>query len=107
MIVRIWRTGVRADRVSDYEQFARTRSLPMFRRREGCLGVLFAADAGERIVITLWDGPESVDRLAESTEYRETVDALSATGILEGEQSVQVFNSTGGFVEPGITIDAF
>jgi hypothetical protein len=90
---------VRPERVNEYEQFATTRSLPMFRRQDGCLGVLFAEEAADRIVITLWEGPEAVDRLAKSADYRQTVEALSSTGILEGEQSVRIYNVTGGFAD--------
>lgn len=102
MIVRIWRTDVRPERVNEYEQFATTRSLPMFRRQGGCLGVLFAEESGERIVISFWDGPEAIDRLGESADYRQTVEALSSSGILDGGQSVRVYDVTGGFVDPSV-----
>jgi len=39
----IWSTGIDELRADQYERFALERSLPMFRRRPGCLGALFTA----------------------------------------------------------------
>ena len=35
LAVRIWRTGLDESRAPEYEDFARTVSLPMFRRHDG------------------------------------------------------------------------
>jgi hypothetical protein len=40
MLFRIWRTGVKRERLKEYEEFERSYSLPMFERQEGCLGVV-------------------------------------------------------------------
>jgi hypothetical protein len=53
-VVRIWTTGLDNSRERDYEEFARNISLPMFRRHDGFLGVLFAGVGEQRTVITLW-----------------------------------------------------
>jgi len=53
VIVRIWRTGLDEMRADEYERFAREHSLPMFRRRAGFRGVLFARAEHGRVVITL------------------------------------------------------
>jgi heme-degrading monooxygenase HmoA len=98
VIVRVWRTAVRAERAGDYERFATTRSLPMFRRQDGCLGVLFAEDSGERIVITLWDRLETVAGLDQSSDYQLTTRALFDSGILDGEQTINVYTFAGGFL---------
>jgi len=104
MIARIWRTGLRAERAADYEQFATTRSLPMFRRQDGCLGVLFAEGSGEGIVITLWDSIEAVARLDKSAEYHQTAAALSDSGVLDGDQTVRMYWVTGGFLDPQVPL---
>jgi heme-degrading monooxygenase HmoA len=36
------------------DEFAHTRSLPMFERHDGIRGVRFATAGDERVVITLW-----------------------------------------------------
>jgi heme-degrading monooxygenase HmoA len=97
VIVRIWRTGIRAARAEEYERFARERSLPMFRAQTGYRGALFASGGvTERVVLSFWDDVGAVAALDESPSYRETVAALLATGILTGEQSVEVLDVQGG-----------
>jgi heme-degrading monooxygenase HmoA len=101
VIVRIWRTGIDAARAEEYERFAGERSLPMFRRQAGFRGVLFAtAEETERVVLSFWENAGAVEELDRSPTYRETVDALLASGILTGEQTVEVLEVSGG-VPPG------
>ena len=101
MIVRIWRTGIDPARAEEYERFAGERSLPMFRRQAGFRGVLFASgDETERVVLSFWENEGAVEELGRSPTYRETVDALLATGILTGEQTVELLDVDGG-VPPG------
>jgi heme-degrading monooxygenase HmoA len=101
VIVRIWRTGIDPARAEDYERFAGERSLPMFRRQAGFRGVLFASgDETERVVLSFWENEGAVEELGRSPTYRETVEALLATGILAGEQTVEVLDVDGG-VPPG------
>ena len=101
MIVRIWRTGIDPARAGEYERFAGERSLPMFRRQAGFRGVLFASgDETERVVLSFWENADAVEELGRSPTYRETVDALLATGILTGEQTVELLDVDGG-VPPG------
>ena len=97
MIVRIWRTGIDPARASEYERFAEERSLPMFRAQPGFRGVLFttAADGG-RAVISFWEDDRAVELLDRSETYRETASALGSSGILRGEQSVEVLIAHGG-----------
>lgn len=63
----------------------------MFQQQEGCLGVSFLVSGDEHLVVTLWRSPEDVDRLARSSSYTTTAAALSATGVLRGDQLVEVF----------------
>ena len=100
MILRIWRTEVQTGRATDYEHFAMTRSLPMFRRQSGCRGVLLAEHSGERIAITLWEDQEAVARLEESADYLQTVRALLDSGILQGDQATRVYGAAAGFLDP-------
>jgi heme-degrading monooxygenase HmoA len=102
VIVRIWRTGIDPARAESYERFARERSLPMFRAQQGFRGVLFAAgDAAERVVLSFWEETGAVAALDGSPTYRETVDALLTSGILSGEQTVEVLDVQGG--DPPVT----
>jgi heme-degrading monooxygenase HmoA len=97
VIVRIWRTGIDPARTEDYERFTRERSLPMFRSQAGFRGVLFASgDETERVVLSFWENAGAVAALDGSPSYGETVDALLASGILTGEQSVEVLDVHGG-----------
>jgi heme-degrading monooxygenase HmoA len=90
VIARIWRTEIDATRADEYRRFARERSLPMFREQPGFVGVLFAADRAERIVITLWRDLASAQGLDGSETYRRTVAQIEATGFLRGESTVEV-----------------
>ena len=97
MIVRIWHTGIDPARADEYERFAEQRSLPMFRAQHGFRGVLFTTAAdGRRAAISFWEDQDAVNRLDESVTYRETASALGSTGILRGEQTVEVLNVSGG-----------
>ncbi|WP_020392316.1 hypothetical protein [Kribbella catacumbae] len=89
-VARIWRTGLDESRAAEYEAFAAERSLPMFKRQDGCRGVLFARTESGRAVITFWRDLEAVEALAEASEYLETVAAINAAGFLEAPQSVEV-----------------
>jgi heme-degrading monooxygenase HmoA len=99
MLVRIWRTGVDPERVADYERFARERSLPMFRRRPGCLGVLFSRYDRGAAVVSFWQDAAAIQRLDSDPEYAETVEAILATGLLTGAQTVEVLTVTGGWLD--------
>jgi heme-degrading monooxygenase HmoA len=97
VIVRIWRTGIDPARADEYERFAQERSLPMFRAQPGFRGVLFTTAAdGDRAVISFWEDEQAVELLDRSESYRETASALGSSGILRGEQSVEVLDVGGG-----------
>ncbi|MCP3805003.1 antibiotic biosynthesis monooxygenase [Allokutzneria sp. A3M-2-11 16] len=88
-VLRQWRTHVDEARADEYERFARERSLPMFREHDGLIGVLFAREGTECVVITLWENAEAVRRLEESSLYQRTVAEISAAGFLTGTSSVE------------------
>ena len=98
MIVRIWRTQLDNSRMNEFERFERERSLPMFRQQEGFLGVIFLRSQGECAALSLWEDLESVERLSKSKSYRETVQLLESTNLLQGSQSIEVFEERGGIV---------
>jgi heme-degrading monooxygenase HmoA len=90
LIARIWRTGLDESRADEYDEFARTRSLPMFERHNGFRGVLLAAASEERVVITLWRDREAAGALERSSAYLATVQAIEAAGFLRPLQRVEV-----------------
>jgi heme-degrading monooxygenase HmoA len=99
MLVRIWRTEVKPDRFEEYEQFARECSLPMFREQRGFIGVLFLREGADRAaVLTLWEEEQAVEELETSSSYRQTVEAILASGFLAKGQSVEVLKVHGGQV---------
>jgi heme-degrading monooxygenase HmoA len=100
LMVRIWRTGLDESRAPEYEDFARTVSLPMFRRHDGFGGVLFAKSGGVRMVITLWADRAAADALGESDDYRATVRAIEATGLLRPPQRIRLLNVHGSWIGP-------
>jgi hypothetical protein len=100
LVVRIWRTGLDESREPEYDDFAVGISLPMFRRRAGFLGVLFAGTGAERAVITLWSGRAAVAALEESADYRAVVRSIEATGFLRPPQRVELLPIRSSWTEP-------
>jgi quinol monooxygenase YgiN len=98
MLIRIWQVKVKPDRFYDLEDFARSHSLPMFKKQEGCLGVLFSRDENYCATISIWENMKAIEKLRDSSSYNETVEKIVATGMLEGEQSVEIFEMFGGFL---------
>jgi hypothetical protein len=98
MIIRIWRTQIDESRAEEYRAFADSKSLPMFHAQPGFAGVLFAARGAERAVITLWHEPASVEALDHSHSYTTTVAAIEATGILQGESTVELLDLENAFL---------
>jgi heme-degrading monooxygenase HmoA len=99
MMARIWRTEIDETRADAYRDFARSRSLPMFRAQPGFAGALFAALGAERAVITLWHDLAAVDALEHSKSYKATVAEIEATGFLQGPSTVEVFELEEMFLE--------
>lgn len=93
MILRAWETGIDESRAAEYDRFASERSLPMFHRHEGLLGVLLLSpQEGRRVVLTVWRDAADVRALEESADYRATVAAIEAAGFLRPPQAVTVFD---------------
>ena len=98
MIVRIWRTGLDESRADEYERFARERSLPMFQKQPGCVGVFFTRTEQGRAVITLWENETAVHQLESDPSYRATVEAITATRFLRRPQVVETLEAGEGWL---------
>ena len=96
MLLRAWQTGIDEARAGEYDAFASERSLPMFHRHEGLLGVLLLApEPGRRVVVTAWRDEAAVSALEASPDYQSTVEAIVAAGFLRPPQAVTVFELPG------------
>jgi heme-degrading monooxygenase HmoA len=102
MILRVWRTRIDESRADDYREFARGRSVPMFRSQPGFVGGLFGARHGERAVITIWEDRTAAEVLSSSESYQITVAAIEASGFLIGESSVEMFELEGAVLDAGL-----
>jgi heme-degrading monooxygenase HmoA len=103
MIVRIWRTELDPTRESEYREFEQQHSLPMFRRQPGFLGVLFLrAMSDTAAALTFWKSREDAIRLVKSSSYRETVVRLEQTGLLRGDQTVDISEVAGAHIEDAL-----
>ena len=95
--MRIWTTRYDPARRAELEAFAHTVSLPMFHRQQGLRGVLFAATGDHFATVTFWESHEAIRTLEqESVEYADAVRRITLTGLLVGEQRVEVFELVGG-----------
>ena len=92
MLLRMWWTEFDLDRLDELNEFARTRSTPMFEAFTGCLGHVFAHQGDRFLAASTWIGHHAIGVAEASSLYRETVDSLAATGLLRGEQSGEVFD---------------
>jgi hypothetical protein len=100
LVIRIWRTQIDHSRGREYDDFARNVSLPMFRRHDDFLGVLFAGADGERVVVTLWSGRSAVASLEASADYQATVRAIEAAGFLRPPQRIELLDVHGSWTGP-------
>lgn len=82
MIVRVWKATIDPARAAEYEHFAHTRSLPMFRSHNGFRGCAFLRDGADCTVVTLWADSDDVTALEASDLYHETVAAIMAAGFI-------------------------
>lgn len=99
MLIRTWKVHIHKDKIGELKHFAKTKSLPMFKEQTGCLGVLFTLDGNLCNTTTLWRDRESIEMLKTSITYNDTVEKIVATGMLEGESTVEIFDCFGGFLE--------
>jgi heme-degrading monooxygenase HmoA len=103
MIVRLWRATVRVGQELMYDAFARDVSQPMFEQQDGFRGVLFSRSSERCLVITLWADQASVERLAASPRYQETVKRISA--LIQPETTTEVYEALGGSLTGTFQVD--
>ena len=99
MIARIWSTGIAEGRLADYQRFAQSISLPMFRKQSGIVGVQLLTQPSRSLVITLWNRTDDISRMEQNQVYLATVAAIQSQGFLTGEQKVEVFEFEDGFLD--------
>jgi heme-degrading monooxygenase HmoA len=97
VILRIWRAKLNPARLAAYRHFELERSLPMYRKQPGLLGVLFLREAEDRAAsLTVWEDRGAVEALTSSPSYRETTHELAESALLAGDHSVEVLEVEGG-----------
>jgi heme-degrading monooxygenase HmoA len=107
VILRIWRARLDPTRIEEYRCFEQGRCLPMLRKQPGLLGVLFLREAGcGTVSITIWEDRGTVEALESSPSYRKTTHELAKSGLLGGEQSVEVLEVEGGDLRPEALVGA-
>lgn len=100
MIARTWHARVAAGREAEYDRFAESQSLPMFRRLPGCLGVFFLGEGTQRRVLSLWRDAATIEALADNADYLAVSGRLSDSGILAAVGPVQLECARGAAFEP-------
>jgi heme-degrading monooxygenase HmoA len=99
VILHMWRAKIVPERIGEYRRFEQERCLPMLRKQPGFLGVLFLQEAGcGAISITIWEDRGTVEALESSPSYRKTTHELAKSGVLGGEQSVELLEVEGGYL---------
>jgi heme-degrading monooxygenase HmoA len=79
-------------RAGEYEIFARTVSLPMFRSQQGYVGVIMARQEKTCVVMSFWESNDDINRLDMSATYKDTVGQILSMGFLHGEQTTEIFD---------------
>jgi heme-degrading monooxygenase HmoA len=93
--------------MDEHRHFERERCMPMLREQPGFLGVLFLKYAEHHASsLTIWEDAGAVEALRSSPSYREIVRGLAASGLLAGDQSVEVLEVEGGDLRPEALVRA-
>lgn len=90
MIVRIWSSGIVKGRENEYLTFAGDISMPMFKEHP-IKGVYILTAERKTKVVTLWNNLDDITKMENSEKYKETVNIILASGLIEGDQSVELF----------------
>lgn len=99
MIVRISRAKVDPSRMIEYERHE-NQSLFLLLKQKGFTSVLFARGGDECATIALWDDTQAVEVFVNSAPYVETQKKLRESGMLMGDESVELLEVKGGYVRP-------
>ena len=107
MIIRLWRAAIVPARMDEHRHFERERCMPMLRKQPGFLGVLFLRYAEYHASsLTFWEDAGAVEALQSSPSYRRIARELAASGLLAGDQSVEVLEVEGGDLRPEAIVRA-
>ena len=99
--MRLWRAKIAPARMEEYRRFEREHYLPMLRKQPGLLGALFLRQAEDYASsLTIWEDTGAMEALQSSPSYRETDHNLAESGLLAGDQSVEVLGVEGGDLRP-------
>jgi hypothetical protein len=100
MIVRVWEAVVIAGKENAFAQFAREKSLPMFEKQQGLLGVFITLDGNLSKVFTIWSHSRFIKVMESSALYLQTVDEIMKLSLLEKEQKIYLFSSILWSIKP-------
>ena len=89
-IARLWRTRIDLTRAEEYERFAQSVSLEMFRSQPGFVAVTMYRRAEECAVLTLWETEAAAAALECAESYLKTVAQIKASGFLRAPQTVEI-----------------
>ena len=78
----------------------------MFKKLDGCLGVLFLRSRRSCFALSFWRDRKAVEALKDSKLYQETSEAYEESGMLVGNPSLEVFEAVLGFTTVG-PLDGF
>lgn len=91
MIARIWKSHLDSEKIESYLTFARTYSIPMFKKQKGILGVAVLLKGEETQVLTFWKEARYIAEMENNPLYIRTVNEIVKSGVLKGSQTVEVF----------------
>jgi heme-degrading monooxygenase HmoA len=101
VILHVCRAKLNPARLEEYRRFEAEGFMPMLHKQPGLLGVLFLRQAGDHAAsLTIWEDAGAVEALQSSPSYRRTTHKLAESGLLAGDQSVEVLKVEGGALRP-------
>ncbi len=107
MILRVWRAKIAAARMEEYRRFEWERYMPMLCKQPGLLGVLFLRQVQDHASsLTIWDDAGAVEALQSSPSYQMITLELAESGLLAGDQSVEVLEVEDGELRPEALVRA-
>ena len=110
MIGRLWRCQVNSTKMKEYEMFETNETLPMLLRQPGFVAVLFGRTQKDCTAITLWNDMRDIEALAKSETFIATAKKLESSGMLRGDQNVEIVQIVGGYLPAANTerpLDAY
>jgi heme-degrading monooxygenase HmoA len=90
MIARTWKTSLDLTRAHEYEEFARSVSLHMFRQQPGYVGVVMSRSGSTCLVSSFWRSMNEVETLERSASYQAVVRRILSAGFLQDPQTTDV-----------------